>query len=67
MKATGWDHRLDVQADGKNLIGHVGIVLLRKVAERYSPVKHALFTSFRVGVIIPARLVKRMWRMRRTG
>ncbi|WP_063857224.1 MULTISPECIES: IS1380 family transposase [unclassified Kitasatospora] len=34
MKNTGWDHRLAVRADGKNLIGHVGVVLLRKVADR---------------------------------
>ncbi|WP_069814608.1 hypothetical protein [Streptomyces sp. TP-A0874] len=34
MKATGWDHRLAVRADGKNLIGHAGVVLLRKVADR---------------------------------
>ena len=34
MKATGWDQRLDVRADDKNLIGHAGVVLLRKVADR---------------------------------
>lgn len=34
MKATEWDHRLAVRADGKNLTGHAGIVLLRKVADR---------------------------------
>lgn len=34
MKSTGWDHRLAVRADGKNLIGHAGVVLLRKVADR---------------------------------
>ncbi|MGW4995859.1 IS1380 family transposase, partial [Streptomyces mirabilis] len=34
MKATGWDHQLAVRADDKNLIGHAGVVLLRKVAAR---------------------------------
>lgn len=34
MKDTGWDHRLVVRADGRNLIGHAGVVLLRKVADR---------------------------------
>jgi Transposase DDE domain group 1 len=34
VKSTGWDHRLAVRADGKNLIGHAGVVLLRKVADR---------------------------------
>ncbi|MGW9028368.1 transposase, partial [Streptomyces sp. NPDC055722] len=34
MQATEWDHRLAVRADGKNLIGHAGMVLLRKVADR---------------------------------
>ena len=34
MKATAWDQRLDVRADEKNLIGHAGVVLLRKVADR---------------------------------
>lgn len=34
MQGTEWDHRLAVRADGKNLIGHAGIVLLRKVADR---------------------------------
>ncbi|MFG2563658.1 IS1380 family transposase [Streptomyces sp. NPDC048496] len=34
MKATSWDDRLVVRADGKNLIGHAGVVLLRKVADR---------------------------------
>lgn len=34
MQATEWDHRLAVRADGKNLIGHAGVVLLRKVADR---------------------------------
>ncbi|MFF3879421.1 IS1380 family transposase [Streptomyces sp. NPDC001978] len=34
MQGIEWDHRLDVRADGKNLIGHAGVVLLRKVADR---------------------------------
>lgn len=34
MKATRWDQRLDVRADDDNLIGHAGVVLLRKVADR---------------------------------
>ncbi|MGI5137328.1 IS1380 family transposase [Streptomyces sp. CA-106110] len=34
MQATEWDHRLAARADGKNLIGHAGVVLLRKVADR---------------------------------
>lgn len=27
MQATEWDHRLAVRADGKNRIGHAGVVL----------------------------------------
>jgi hypothetical protein len=34
VQATEWDHRLAVRADGKNLIGHAGVALLRKVADR---------------------------------
>lgn len=34
MQVTEWDHRLVVRADGKNLIGHAGVMLLRKVADR---------------------------------
>jgi hypothetical protein len=34
VQVTEWDHRLVVRADGKNLIGHAGVVLLRKVADR---------------------------------
>jgi hypothetical protein len=33
VQGTEWDHRLAVRADGKNLIGHAGVVLLRKVAD----------------------------------
>jgi len=32
VQVTEWDHRLDVRADGKNLIGHLGLVL-RRVAD----------------------------------
>jgi hypothetical protein len=34
VKSTEWDHRLAVRANGKNLTGHAGVVLLRKVADR---------------------------------
>ncbi|WP_327247881.1 IS1380 family transposase [Streptomyces sp. NBC_01320] len=34
MKGSGWDRRLVVRADDRNLVGHAGIVLLRKVADR---------------------------------
>ncbi|MFC1400941.1 MULTISPECIES: transposase [Streptacidiphilus] len=34
MKATSWDRRLAVRVDDGNLVGHAGIVLLRKVADR---------------------------------
>jgi hypothetical protein len=34
VRSTGWDHRLALRADGKKLIGHAGVVLLRKVATR---------------------------------
>ncbi|MDE3725211.1 hypothetical protein PWG71_27845 [Nocardiopsis sp. N85] len=34
MQTTEWDHRLAVRADGKNLLGHAGVVLLRKIADR---------------------------------
>ena len=34
MQVTEWDHRLAVRADGRNLMGHAGVVLLRKVADR---------------------------------
>lgn len=34
MQAAEWDHRLAVRANGRNLIGHAGVVLLRKVADR---------------------------------
>ncbi len=34
MKTTGWDRRLVVRADDRNLVGHAGVVLLRKVADR---------------------------------
>lgn len=34
MQGTEWDHQLNVRADGKHLVGHVGVVLLRKIADR---------------------------------
>ncbi|SCF58777.1 hypothetical protein [Streptomyces sp. Cmuel-A718b] len=34
MQAIEWDHRLAVRADGRNLVVHAGVVLLRKVADR---------------------------------
>jgi len=34
VQATEWDHRLAVLAEGRNLLGHAGVVLLRKVADR---------------------------------
>lgn len=33
MKSTRWDHRLGVRADDRNLVGHVGVVLLRRIAD----------------------------------
>lgn len=34
MQRIGWDRRLDVAADGKGLVGHAGVVLLRRLADR---------------------------------
>ncbi|MBP5935470.1 hypothetical protein [Streptomyces acidiscabies] len=34
MKTTCWDYRLGMRTDGKNLIGHAGMMLLRKLADR---------------------------------
>ena len=48
MKATSWDSRLAVRADGRNLVGHAGIVLLRKVADRLGPAR-ALAAALPVG------------------
>ncbi|WP_406191700.1 transposase [Streptomyces sp. NBC_01017] len=31
---TGWDRRLRVRADGKGLVGHAGVVLLRRCADQ---------------------------------
>lgn len=31
---TGWDRGLSVTADGKGLVGHAGVVLLRRLADR---------------------------------
>ncbi|MFC9331765.1 hypothetical protein [Kitasatospora sp. NPDC057015] len=33
-KHIGWDERLSVKADGKGLVRHAGVVLLRKCADR---------------------------------
>jgi len=33
-KSIGWDERLLVTAEGKNLVGHAGAVLLRKCADK---------------------------------
>ena len=33
-KRSGWDERLSVAASGKNLVGHAGVVLLRRCADR---------------------------------
>ncbi|WP_406191354.1 MULTISPECIES: hypothetical protein [unclassified Streptomyces] len=49
MKTTAWDQRLDVRADDKNLIGHAGVVLLRKVADRVG-LARALAAAFPRGV-----------------
>ena len=46
MRNTGWDHRLTLRADGKNLIGNAGVVLLRKVATRVG-LATALNAAFR--------------------
>ncbi|WP_460546528.1 transposase, partial [Glycomyces halotolerans] len=34
MKGIGWDRGLNVAADGKGLVGHAGVVLLRRLADR---------------------------------
>jgi hypothetical protein len=34
VKRIGWDRRLDVACDGKGLVGHAGVVLLRRLADR---------------------------------
>jgi hypothetical protein len=34
VKRIGWDRGLDVAADGKGLVGHAGVVLLRRLADR---------------------------------
>lgn len=34
MNRIRWDRRLNVAADGKGLVGHVGVVLLRRLADR---------------------------------
>ena len=34
MQHNGWDHALQVTADGKGLVGHAGAILLRKAADQ---------------------------------
>jgi hypothetical protein len=34
VQATEWDHRLVVRADDRNLVGHAGVVLLRRIADK---------------------------------
>jgi hypothetical protein len=34
VESTGWDRRLSVVADGKRLVGHAGVVVLRRCADR---------------------------------
>ena len=34
MQHNGWDHALKVTADGKGLVGHAGVILLRKAADQ---------------------------------
>jgi hypothetical protein len=34
MPLNGWDHAPKVIADGKGLVGHAGVVLLRKAADQ---------------------------------
>jgi len=33
MQDNGWDHALEVTADGKGLVGRAGGILLRKLAD----------------------------------
>jgi hypothetical protein len=34
MQDTPWDHGLKVTGEGEGLVGHAGVVLLRKLADR---------------------------------
>ena len=34
MKTTGWSRGLDVTADGRGVVSHAGVVLLRALADR---------------------------------
>jgi len=34
MQLNGWDHALEVTADGNGLVGHAGAILLRKLADQ---------------------------------
>jgi hypothetical protein len=49
VEGSGWDRRLVVRAEEKNLVGHAGIVLLRKIADR-SGLTAALTTALPQGI-----------------
>jgi hypothetical protein len=34
MKDTSWDHALEVTSGGSGLVGHAGVILLRKLADQ---------------------------------
>jgi hypothetical protein len=34
MKDTSWDRALEIAADGNGLVGHAGVILLRKLADQ---------------------------------
>jgi hypothetical protein len=57
---SGWDCRLVVRADEKNLVGHAGILLLRKIADR-SGLAAALTTALRQGIGNPGGWSGRHW------
>ncbi len=40
MQGLGWDRGMDVAADGKSLVGHSGLVLLRRFADRVGLTGH---------------------------
>lgn len=52
MKGSGWDRRLVVRADEENIVGHAGIVLLRKIADR-SGLTAVLTTALPQGIEDP--------------
>jgi hypothetical protein len=49
VEGSGWDRRLVVRADEKNLVGHAEIVLLRKIADP-SGLTAALTTALPQGI-----------------